>query len=79
MSGIPDASYIREAEMYGMPPYETVKCPRCGEECETIYTDINSEVCGCENCLTEYDAWDYFDDEEDPDADAERGWQCRDD
>lgn len=52
-------------------------CPVCGEECETVYTDINAEVCGCNNCITGYDAWDYFDDEEDPDADAERGWQCR--
>ena len=54
-------------------------CPVCGEECETIYTDINSEVCGCENCLNEYDAWDYFDDADGPDPDAERGWACRDD
>ena len=58
---------------------ENPVCPVCGEECETIYTDINSEVCGCENCLNEYDAWDYFDDEEDPDPDRERGWECRDD
>ena len=52
-------------------------CPVCGEECETIYTDINSEVCGCNNCITDYDAWDYYDDEDGPDPDAERGWLCR--
>ena len=40
-------------------------CPVCGEECETIYTDINSEVCGCDNCVTEYDSCEYFDDEDD--------------
>ena len=53
-------------------------CPVCGEECETIYTDLYDEVCGCENCLTAYDSCDYFDDEDGPDPDAERGWQCRD-
>ena len=52
-------------------------CPVCKEECETVYTDINAEVCGCNNCITVYDAWDYFDDDEDPDPDRERGWQCR--
>ena len=44
-------------------------CPVCGEECETIYTDISSEVCGCENCLTEYDSCDYFGDEDEGDPD----------
>ena len=39
-------------------------CPVCGEECETIYTDINSEVCGCDNCVTEYNSCEYFDDED---------------
>ena len=54
-------------------------CPVCGEECETVYTDINSAVCGCNNCINEYNAWEYYDDEEDPDPDRERGWACRDD
>ena len=54
-------------------------CPVCGEECETVYTDLYDEVCGCENCLTEYDSRDYFEDDEDPDPDRERGWACRDD
>ena len=44
-------------------------CPVCGEECETIYTDINSEVCGCDRCIESYDAWDYYDDEDGPDPD----------
>ena len=34
-------------------------CPVCGEECETVYTDLYDEVCGCENCLTEYGAREY--------------------
>ena len=44
-------------------------CPVCGEECETIYTDINSEVCGCDCCIEEYDAYEYFEDEDEPDPD----------
>ena len=44
-------------------------CPVCGEECETIYTDINSEVCGCDNCVLSYDAGEYFDDDDGPDPD----------
>ncbi len=52
-------------------------CPVCGEECETVYTDINSEVCGCNNCITAYKACEYYDFDEDPDPDRERGWACR--
>ena len=63
MSGIPDASYIREAEMYGMPPYETVKCPRCGEECETIYADQYGNVFACDKCLMSQDAWEWAEEE----------------
>ena len=62
------------------PDYDNLPtCPICGEECETIYTDINSEVCGCENCVSEYDSCEYYEDEDWPVPDAERGWQCRDD
>ena len=43
-----------------------------------LNTDLYDEVCGCENCLTSYDSCDYFDDEDGPDPDAERGWQCWD-
>lgn len=52
---IPDAPWIREAERYGMPPYDDpdTSCPVCGREhCETIYTDKFGEVVGCDECLT---------------------------
>ena len=42
MQDLPDAPWIREAEMFGPPPYDDGPdpvCPICGEECETIYTD----------------------------------------
>lgn len=37
---------------------EYPRCPVCGEECETLYKDINSDVVGCENCVKEVDAWE---------------------
>jgi hypothetical protein len=60
MEQIPDAPWIREAERYGMPPYEDPpKCPICGEHCDTVYMDINGDVFACNNCLHEKDAYDW--------------------
>ena len=34
-------------------------CPVCGSECETIYREESTnEILGCENCVTEKDAWE---------------------
>lgn len=35
-------------------------CPECGEECEVIYL-VNGNVVGCDNCVTEKDAYDWMD------------------
>ena len=47
---------------------DTPICPICGEECEEIFFDKAGDVCGCENCVTSRDAWEWFweqkDDEE---------------
>ena len=33
-------------------------CPVCGEECEKIYMeDFTGIIHGCENCVSEKDAW----------------------
>ena len=63
MEQIPDDPRIREAELYGMPPYDTpeVLCPICGKECETIYTDDNDDVVGCDRCIHQEDAIDWYD------------------
>ena len=58
MEQIPDAPWVRDAEMYG-PPYDEVICPCCGEECETIYSDQNGTVFACDKCLEQQDAWDW--------------------
>ena len=55
MEMIPDAPYIREAEMNGMPSPEKVYCPCCGRECLTIYA-IGGDVIGCEQCVDVLDA-----------------------
>lgn len=41
------------------PPNESrrPRCPVCGDECAIIYKQGN-EVLGCENCITEGDAWE---------------------
>ena len=64
MEQIPDAPWIRDAELNGMPGPEPdeVECPCCGQKCESIYTDrLGWEALGCENCIRERDAWDWFD------------------
>lgn len=33
------------------------RCPVCGDECTTIYKQGN-EILGCDNCITQDDAWE---------------------
>ena len=59
---IANAPYIREAEMYGMPPYDEPPepvCPICGKECETIYMNKDKDVFGCDVCIRIQDAWEW--------------------
>ena len=60
MEQIPDAPWIRDAELNGVPSAEPVECPECGEECEEIYLDPSGYCCGCNRCLRAVDAWDWF-------------------
>ena len=59
METVPDAPWIREAEMYGIPSDDPVHCPVCGEECETIYEDKFGTVFGCDECVCTRDAYDW--------------------
>ena len=62
MEQIPDAPWIRDAEMNGMPSADPPECPVCGKRCETIYMDRNSDdVLGCDRCLIGVDAWEWLD------------------
>ena len=39
-------------------------CPICGEECDTVYLDMDDEVVGCDQCISMADAYDYLYEEE---------------
>ena len=55
MQQIPDAPWIREAELYGVPESPAPVCPVCGEECETYYIQDRA-VIGCDRCVRCKDA-----------------------
>ena len=39
-------------------------CPVCGEECDTVYLDMDGEVAGCDQCIRMVDAYVYLYEEE---------------
>lgn len=61
---IPDHPDIRMMEQYGtLHPEEddyVPYCPICGKECDTVYTDKDGEVFGCDNCVSHHDAFDFL-------------------
>ena len=69
MQQIPDAPWIRDAEMYGVPADDPVKCPICGEECEEIILDMDDTVVGCDRCIVRKDAWDWAEEQREADRD----------
>ena len=62
MNQIPDAPWIRTAELYGVDDGGTkyVLCPVCEEECSTIWLDGNGNACGCNHCMRRQDAFDWI-------------------
>ena len=63
MAEIPDAPWIRQAEMYGVPDNDItpdiIDCPVCGKACSTIYAKW-PDVFGCENCVDVWDADEWW-------------------
>ena len=60
MTQIPDAPWIRDAEINGMPDGDDVYCPVCGaENPETIYLQ-GGEILGCDECVKRVDGYDYL-------------------
>lgn len=52
---------ISNMEKTGYPTSDipnTPVCPRCKEECETIYYDKDWNICACDVCLNQSDAYD---------------------
>lgn len=64
MTQVPDAPWIRDTELYGEPESKTPECPCCGRACETIYTDNNYDVVGCDICMHVLDAFEWMWDQE---------------
>ena len=62
MMSIPDAPWIRDAEMYGVPEAEEVKCPICGKRTENFVLDRFDNILGCDECLRTVDAWEWTED-----------------
>ena len=45
----------------GSPPWDRQLapiCPICLAECETVYRDASGQIVGCENCITNHNAWE---------------------
>ena len=60
---LPDAPWIREAEIFGPPGDEeiTYSCPVCGaDEPEDFYFDRGGDICGCSECMKRKDAYEYM-------------------
>lgn len=59
---IPDAPWIREAEINGMPGGEDPEptCPICGRVCDDLYL-VDGDVVGCGWCVTTVDAAEWLD------------------
>lgn len=55
MEQIPDAPWIRDAELNGMPSPDPVKCPACGDDADTFFLQ-DGIVIGCNHCVLEVDA-----------------------
>ena len=60
---IPDAPWIRSAEINGYPESDPVYCPICGQECDTIYFDKYGNLFACDSCLRRQDSWEWAEDE----------------
>lgn len=55
MQDLPDAPWIRDAELNGYPEPDPVHCPICGDEADTFYLQ-DGIVIGCNHCVEETDA-----------------------
>ena len=63
MMDLPDAPWIRDAEVNGLPDAEEFEysCPVCGaDEPEDFYFGRDGEVCGCDLCVRRRDAYEYM-------------------
>lgn len=60
MMDLPDAPWIRDAEINGMPEAETIYCPVCGAEDPDYLIIVDGDVVGCECCTQRVNAYDWL-------------------
>lgn len=62
MEQIPDAPWIRDAEMYGPPGMqeEDIYCPVCNEENPDWLFIVDGDCIGCECCVNKVDAYEWI-------------------
>lgn len=61
MMQIPDAPWIRDAELNGYPSADddNTDCPCCGKEAEIYYLDKDDNIIGCDECIRFVDAFEW--------------------
>lgn len=60
ISQLPDAPYIRDAELNGMPEDVTFNCPICNAENPDTFYLVDGEIVGCDQCMESSDAWKWY-------------------
>lgn len=61
MYRLPDHPIIQNMERTGTPDGKKPSypvCPNCHQTCERVYKDKGGDILGCDNCVTEMDAYD---------------------
>lgn len=63
MENIPDHPDIARClcSGYAHPLKRTPTCPVCGAEVDAYLKNIDGDIVGCENCVTDVDAWEESD------------------
>lgn len=63
MNNLPDAPWIREAELYGVGnDTEDLYCPVCGYENPESLAIYDGDVIGCDHCIKFVDPWEWVED-----------------
>lgn len=76
LTNLPDAPWIRDAELNGPPEPDPVYCPVCGEDCSEIYFDKTGNVVGCDYCISKQDAGEWADEEAEKAREIEADRKC---